>query len=147
MKWKCINNHLPTYKTIQQNKIMCFLLDFVDPNGYCCSLSLGFATKARACKSAGQEEARESHFMLLRVQKSVSEWTLTLPRELSLWELKSRSTPESSESDRRGQNSLDWGVSYIIGKILELRFLKWARMTHLDAWNTSYAQKKGWESN
>jgi len=40
-----------------------------------------------------------------------------------------------------------WGVPYIIGKLLELRCLKWARITHLDIWNTSYGQKKGRESN
>jgi hypothetical protein len=41
----------------------------------------------------------------------------------------------------------DWGVPYIIGKLLEHRCLKWARMIHLDIWNTSYGQKKGHESN
>ncbi len=30
---------------------------------------------------------------------------------------------------------------------MERRCLKWARMTHLDTLNTSYGQKKGWESN
>jgi hypothetical protein len=85
--------------------------------------------------------------MLPGVQKSVREWTLTLPRELPLWEFESQWTPESSEGDRRGQNSLDWGVPYIIENILERRCLKWAHMTHLDIWNTKYVQKKGWESN
>jgi hypothetical protein len=42
---------------------------------------------------------------------------------------------------------MDWGVIYIIGKLLKLRCLKWARITHLDIWNTSYGQKKGQESN
>jgi hypothetical protein len=36
---------------------------------------------------------------------------------------------------------------YIIGKLLELRCLKWVSMIHLDIWNTSYGQKKDWESN
>jgi hypothetical protein len=45
------------------------------------------------------------------------------------------------------QNPLDWRIPYIIGNLLELRCLKWARMTHLNIWNTSYGQKKGWESN
>jgi hypothetical protein len=31
--------------------------------------------------------------------------------------------------------------------LLKHRCLKWARMTHLDTSNTSYGQKKGWESN
>jgi hypothetical protein len=39
------------------------------------------------------------------------------------------------------------GVLYIIGKLLERRCLKWARIAHLDIWNTSYGQKKGRESN
>ncbi len=56
-------------------------------------------------------------------------------------------TPKFSEGDCKGQNSLDWKVSYIIGKLLECRCLKWARMTHLDTWNTSYGQKKGQKSN
>jgi hypothetical protein len=29
----------------------------------CCNPNLGFVTKTRACKVAGQEEARESHLM------------------------------------------------------------------------------------
>jgi len=39
------------------------------------------------------------------------------------------------------------GVIYIIGKLLNRRYLKWACIAHLDIWNTSYGQKKGWESN
>jgi hypothetical protein len=36
---------------------------------------------------------------------------------------------------------MDWGVLYIIEKILKLICLKWVCMTHLDIWNTSYGQK------
>jgi len=32
---------------------------------------------------------------------------------------------------------------YTIRNLLKLRCLKWARMTHLNIWNTSYGQKKG----
>jgi hypothetical protein len=39
------------------------------------------------------------------------------------------------------------GVLYIIGKLLKRRCLKWARITHLDIYNTSYDRKKGRESN
>jgi hypothetical protein len=39
------------------------------------------------------------------------------------------------------------GVIYIIGKLLKRKCLKWAHITHLDIWNTSYGQKKGLESN
>jgi hypothetical protein len=75
------------------------------------------------------------------------EWTLTLPRQLPLGEMESRWTPETSESDYRGQNSMARGGLYIIGKLLEHRCLKWDRIARLDIWNTSYAQKKGQESN
>jgi hypothetical protein len=40
-----------------------------------------------------------------------------------------------------------WGVLYTIKNSLERRCPKWTRITHLDIWNTSYGQKKGWESN
>jgi hypothetical protein len=76
------------------------------------------------------------------VQKSVKERTFTFPNELPFWELESQWTPESLEGDCKGQNSLDWKVLYIIGKLLERNCLKWAHMTHLDTWNTIYGQKK-----
>jgi hypothetical protein len=47
----------------------------------------------------------------------------------------------------QGSKPTVWTVPYIIGKILKRRCLKWARITHLDIWNTSYRQKKGCESN
>jgi len=78
---------------------------------------------------------------------SMKEWTLTLSRQLPLWEMESRWTSETSESNFRGKNSISCGVLYIIGKLLELKCLKWARIAHLDIWNTSYGQKKGRESN
>ncbi len=81
------------------------------------------------------------------MQKSVKERTLTLPSELPCWELESQWTPKCSKSDYKGQNPMAQGVLYIIGKILKLRCLKWACITHLDIWNTSYGQKKGQESN
>jgi hypothetical protein len=61
--------------------------------------------------------------------------------------MESRWTPETSESDCRGQTSMDCGVLYIIGKLLKRWYLKWARITHLDFWNASYGRKKGRESN
>jgi len=75
------------------------------------------------------------------------EWTFTLPRQLSLWEMKSWWIFETLESDYRGQISMSCGVLYIIGKLFERRCLKRARIAQLDIWNTSYGQKKGQESN
>jgi hypothetical protein len=75
------------------------------------------------------------------------EWALTLPRQFPCWEMESRWTLETLESDCRGRTSMSYGVLYIIGKLLERRCLKWALIAHLDIWNTSYGQKKGRESN
>jgi hypothetical protein len=61
--------------------------------------------------------------------------------------MESRWTPETSESNCRGQTSMDCYVLYIIGKLLNRRCLKWARIGHSDIWNISYDQKKGQESN
>jgi hypothetical protein len=85
--------------------------------------------------------------MLPGLQKNVRESTLTLPTKLPFWELKSQWIPEFSEGDCKGRNPLDWIVFCIIRKILRLRCLKWACMTHLDTWNISYGQKKSRESN
>ncbi len=90
-----------------------------------------------------------SHISCSREVESMGKcenWTSTLPSELPFGELESQRSSESSESDWRGQNPLDWKVPYIIGKLLERRCLKWARVTHLDIWNTSYGQKKGRKS-
>jgi hypothetical protein len=75
------------------------------------------------------------------------EWTLRLPKQLPFWEMESRWTPNISESNYRGQNSMACNVPYIIGKLLKRRCLKWVGIAHLDIWNASYDQKKGRESN
>jgi len=65
----------------------------------------------------------------------------------NFWELESWWPSKPSKRDFIGQNPLDSKILYVIGKLLECRFLKWACMTHLDTSNTSYGQKKGQESN
>jgi len=47
----------------------------------------------------------------------------------------------------QGSNPSVWRIFYITENLLKHRCLKWARITHLDIWNTSYGQKKGRESN
>jgi hypothetical protein len=145
-------------------------------NNYCRNPCLGLATKAKAlqrCRPKGSPRVKPrrrkpenqskgiakvwakrkpgSHITYSRECKkvwgSVREWTLTLPRQLPLWEMESRWTPETSESDLRGQNSMACGIFYIIENLLKLRCLKWSRIAHSDIWNTSYGQKKGQESN
>ncbi len=75
------------------------------------------------------------------------EWTFTLPSELPFWELESLWTPEIFRERLQGSKPISLRSSYIIEKLLKRRCLKWARMTHLDIWNTSYGQKKDRESN
>jgi hypothetical protein len=82
----------------------------------CHNPSLRLATKARVCKVAGQKGTRESHNIH--------------PKGVPLWELESRWTPESSEGDCMGQNSMALRVLYINGNILEHRYLKWGRIAH-----------------
>jgi len=56
-------------------------------------------------------------------------------------------TSETSKFDYRGQNTLHWGVFYIIGKLSKCRCWKWPRMGNLDIHSTCYGKKKGRESN
>ncbi len=64
---------------------------------------------------------------------------------MGTWE--SSETPKTLEFDCRGQNTLHWGVFYIIGKLSKCKCRKWARMGHLDIYSTSYGKKKGQKSN
>jgi hypothetical protein len=47
--------------------------------------------------------------------------------------MESQGTPETSENDFKGQNSIACDVLYIIRRILKLRCLKWARIAHLES--------------
>jgi hypothetical protein len=158
-----------SYFLIQKNE-KSNIHNFVQFTQIVATLALGLWPRQKGCKVAGQEEARElrqrgrkgadqkgarkSHHILPGMWESVQEcekvwggvkeWTLTLPRQLPLWET---GTPEISESNFRSQNSMACGVFYIIEKLLKRRCIKWARIAHLDIWNTSYGQKKGRESN
>ncbi len=63
--------------------------------------------------------------------------------EMGIWE--SIETLKISEFDYRGQNTLHWGVFYIIGKLSKCRCRKWAHMSHLDICSISYGKKKSRE--
>jgi hypothetical protein len=97
------------------------------------TLALGLRPRQKGYKFANQKGARESLQMLLGVQKSEWEWTLTLPKGVQLWELESWCTPKFSERDFKGQNSMAGRILYTIGKLLERKCLKWARITHLES--------------
>jgi hypothetical protein len=76
---------------------------------------------------------------------NVKEWTHTFPSELPVWELESLWSFEYSKRYFNNQISLDQRVLYTIEKLLKLRCLKWACITHLSTCNTSYSQNKGQE--
>jgi len=56
-------------------------------------------------------------------------------------------TPKTSKFDCKGQNTLHWGVLYIIGKLEKCKCRKWVFMGHLDIYKTSYGKEKGQKSN
>jgi hypothetical protein len=116
------------------------MLSYRNPN-------LGLVTKIRGCKVTGQEGDPKVTSHALESAKSVREWTLTLPSELPLWELESQMESQIFRVRLQGLKPSIGRVIYIIGKLMKHKCLKWAHITHLDIWNTSYDQKKGRESN
>jgi hypothetical protein len=69
------------------------------------------------------------------------------PNTWKSWDLESFGTPECSELDSKGQNTLHWGVLGVIGKVLKRTYRKCPRIGHLDIYRPSYGQKRGRESN
>jgi hypothetical protein len=110
-------------------------------------ITLGSRPRQGVGRWRAKRKTRESFCMRPRVQKV---WG----REPSHSQVNShveswspKRTPKSSKCDCKRQNSLSWGVLYIIKKLLKRRCLKWARVAHLNICNTSYGQKNGRESN
>jgi len=64
-------------------------------------------TKVKACEGAGQELSPGVTFHAPKGARECKGMNPTLPNELPLWELESQWTPEFSEGNCRGQNSLD----------------------------------------
>ncbi len=113
----------------------------------CRNPSLGLTTKARGLQSY---KPRGSSGVTPHAPGSVGRCdgvNLYTLKATPIWEMESQWTLEFSEGNCMGQNSMNWGVLYIIKKLLECRCLKWACIAHLHIWNTSYDEKKGWESN
>jgi hypothetical protein len=61
--------------------------------------------------------------------------------------LESSGTPECSELDNKGQNTLHWDFLDVVGKVLKRRYRKCPRIGNSDICSPSYGQKKGRESN
>ncbi len=94
----------------------------------------------------GQECNLGVTFTFSGVWESVKEWPHTLPIGFPLWELESREFSSFQKTILRGQNLLDWEIFYTIGNFLRHKCLNWARMIHLNTYNTSYGRKKGRKS-
>jgi hypothetical protein len=109
--------------------------------------ALGLRPRQGGCKVVGQKGSFGVASHAPRNAKECERMNLHTPKWTPCWELESQWTPKSSERNCRGQNPWAWRVLYINWKLLKRRCLKWARITHLDIWNTSYEQKKGWEPN
>jgi hypothetical protein len=111
------------------------------------TLALGSQPRQGLARLRAKREAWESHHLFSGVQRvwghepSHSQVNSHCGSWNPIW------TPKFSERNCSGQNPLVWRVFYIIGKLLKRRCLKWAPMTYLDIWSTSYDQKKGRESN
>ncbi len=69
------------------------------------------------------------------------------PNTWKSWELESSGTPEYSELNSKGKNTLHWGVLGVIGKVLKRIYRKCLRIGNSDICSPSYGQKKGRESN
>jgi len=110
---------------------------------------LGSRPRLRGCKVAGQDEGsprvkanalqgcgpRRSPGVTSQTPGSVRKCEGVnphTPKATPTWEMESRWTPETSESDCRGQNSMARGVFYIIGKLLKRKCLKLVLIAHLD---------------
>jgi hypothetical protein len=111
------------------------------------TVALGSQPRQGFARLWARKEAWESHLVLLGVQKNVREWALTLLNDSHFGSWSPKWILESLECNCRGQNLSIWSIFYIIEKLLKGRCLKWTHMTHLDIWNISYDQMKGWESN
>jgi hypothetical protein len=136
------------FSFLSQSTILLFFHGSLYWNTWCHNPSLGLVTKARVCKVASQERsigitysapgsAKECEGMNPHTPK----WTpiLGIKVPMDFWIFKGW---------LQGSKPIDLkNFLYHWIKLLKRRCLKWARMTHLDIWNTSYGQKKGRELN
>jgi hypothetical protein len=65
------------------------------------------------------------------------------PNTPKVGDLESSGTPECLGFDSKVQNTSNWSVLGVIGKVLKRRYRKWPRIGHLDIYNPSYGQKEG----
>jgi hypothetical protein len=111
-------------------------------NLFVTTLTLGSRPKQRVARVWVKNETRESHHILLGVQRVWGHEPSHSQVNSDVGSWSPEWTPKSSEHNFRGQNFSPRRVLYIIGKLLKCKFLKWAHIAHLNICNTSYGQKK-----
>jgi hypothetical protein len=113
----------------------------------CRNPNFELVTKTRVARLWAKRETWESHHMLPGVQRVWGNQPSHSQVNSHGGSWSPKWTLENSKSNFRSQNSMACEILYIIENLLERKCLKWARITHLDIWNTSYGQKEGRESN
>ncbi len=98
-------------------------------------------------QACGPRRRPGSHFTCSRECKECDEMNPHTHKCSHVGSWSPKRTPEPLERNFRGQNSSPRKVLFIIGKLLNCRCPKWARIAHLHIWNTSYGQKKDCKSN
>jgi hypothetical protein len=111
------------------------------------TLTLGSRPRQGVARLRAKKKTRESHHMLLGVQRMWGNEPLHSQMNSHVGSWSPKWISKSSKCNCRGQNPSVRRDFYIIAKLLKHRCLKWARIAHLDIWNTSYDQKKSRESN
>jgi hypothetical protein len=113
----------------------------------CRNPSLGLATKAKACKVASQKgslgvmpHALGSAKECEGIDPHTPKGTPTLGVGILVDSRMFKEQLQGSKPNGLKSYLYHWNL-------LKRRCLKWARMTHLDIWNTSYGQMKGRKSN
>jgi hypothetical protein len=96
------------------------------------TLTLGLRPRQGVARLWAKKKTRESHHMLMRVQRVWGNEPSHSQVNSHVGSWSPKWTPESSERNCRGQNSLLWRVIYIIGNLLKHRCLKRARIAHLE---------------
>jgi hypothetical protein len=105
---------------------------FYEKQFYVATIALGSWPKQRGLQGCGPRRSlgvTQHAPGIVRKCEGMNPHTL---KGIPLWEMESRWIVESSKGNCRGQNTMAWGVLYIIKNFLEHRCLKWALMTHLN---------------
>jgi hypothetical protein len=132
---------------IHYNFQICLWVHSLRHGGAVATLALGLWPRQGVGRWQAKKETRESLHMLPGVQRVWGNEPSHSQVNSHVGSWSPKKTPEYLERNFRGQNPLPQRVHYIIEKLLKRKCLKWARINHLDIWNTSYGQKKGRELN